>query len=54
MKSLYLPYVIPMLTLCGILSSCVPNVTYKGKYGTYTATPSGVLIHPYYAITDDK
>jgi len=25
------------------------GVTYKGKYGTYTATPSGVIIEPKYA-----
>jgi len=54
MKTLYLPYVIPMLTLCGILSSCVPNVTYKGKYGDYTATPSGFVIAPKYSVTPQK
>lgn len=31
-----------MLTSCG--------VTYKGKYGTYTATPTGeIIIQPKYA-----
>ena len=31
-----------------LLTSC--GVTYKGKYGTYTATPSGaIIIEPKYA-----
>ncbi len=31
-----------------IITSC--GVTYKGKYATYSATPTGVIIiEPYYA-----
>lgn len=44
-----------LLICCALVfAGCVPNVTYKGKYGEYTATPSGVVILPYYAIQSDK
>ena len=29
-----------------VIPSCI---TYHGKYGTYTATPEGVVISPHYA-----
>lgn len=33
-----------------ILNSCAPAITYQGKYGTYSATPSGeIIIRPHYA-----
>jgi len=32
-----------------VISSCIPNVTYKGKYGTYSANPGGLVIIPNYA-----
>jgi len=37
-----------------VIAGCVPNVTYKGKYGDYTATPSGFVIVPKYAIESEK
>jgi hypothetical protein len=37
-----------------MIVGCVPNVTYKGKYGDYMATPSGFVIVPKYAIESDK
>lgn len=43
-----------LISLALVIAGCVPNVTYKGKYGTYSATPSGVVILPYYAIQSDK
>lgn len=45
---------IALYIISGIIAGCVPNVTYKGKYGTYTTTPSGVVILPYYAFQSAK
>jgi hypothetical protein len=32
-----------------VIGSCAPKVTYKGKFGTYSANPDGFVIIPYYA-----
>jgi hypothetical protein len=40
---------IAWIIIAACLTGCVPNVTYKGKYGDYTATPEGVTIRPHYA-----
>lgn len=32
-----------------VIAGCVPNVTYKGKFGTYQANPDGFVIYPHYA-----
>ena len=44
--------ILVIIAVC--LTGCVPNVTYKGKYGDYTATPSGFFIVPKYAIDNGK
>lgn len=35
------------LALVGSMKTCA--VTYQGQYGSYTATPNGLLIQPHYA-----
>lgn len=45
-------YIAIIIAAC--LTGCVPNVTYKGKYGDYMATPSGFVIVPKYAIESEK
>jgi len=55
MKPLWL--IIVILCYAAIIMmivGCVPNVTYKGKYGEYSANPSGFVIRPYYAIESEK
>lgn len=38
-----------LICLTLTVASCIPNVTYHGRFGDYKATPNGLVIQPKYS-----